>query len=85
MVPCLCSDEEAILVVSLPEVVEVPPPHLRWWRCLHLHPKRGSRQLGIIPLGSKYIYFMEVKVIVIGNVQELYVFYFVLAPLKRNG
>ena len=26
MVPCLCSDKEAIVVVSLPEVVEVSPP-----------------------------------------------------------
>ena len=85
MVPCLCSDEEVIVVVSLPEVVEVPPPHLRWWRCLHLHPKNGERWQNDIPLGSQYICIMEVKVIVIGNVQALHVFYFVLVHLRRNG
>ena len=31
---CLCSDEEEVVVVS-PEVVEVPPPHLRCWRSWH--------------------------------------------------
>ena len=86
MVPCLCSDEEPIVVHSSPEVVEVPPPHLRWWRCLHLHPTNGLRQPNCIPPGSKYIYiFMGVKVIVIGNVQELHVFYSVLVHLRRDG
>ena len=85
MVPCLCSDEEPVVVDSSPEVVEVPPPHLRWWRCLHLHPKEGSRLPSSIPPGSKYIYIMEVKVIVIGNVQKLHVFYSVLVHSRRNG
>ena len=49
--PCSEEEEEVTEVLSLPEVVEVPPPHLRWWR--YLHPKnKPSRGCRILP-GSK--------------------------------
>ena len=85
MVSCLCSDEE--IKQSSPEVVEVPPPLLRWWRCLH-HPLGGgpnkNLEGGILP-GSKYPCDLKVKVVFFVKRCKLCVVSSILVPLKGNG
>ena len=68
MVSCffVCSDEEMVAIVSSPEAVEIPPPLLRWWRCLHDLPGGEVLKINegtIILPGSKYTCVMEVKVV----------------------
>ena len=79
-------------MVSSPDVVEVPPPLLRWWRCLHHLPGgegQNRKRVTGIPPGSKYIYVMEVKVVCDWKCAKkklkLHVVSSFLVPLRKSG